>query len=168
MIRYESVIHEFDPWFNYRSTIKLVNEVNAAPPRWDAVRHAGYCCCCISPLPSRPSRRARVVKTAAASASIQTKPLMHCVCVCMVVSAFEQQGLYEFWNWFDSDSWYPLGRVVGGTVYPGIMLTAAAMYRALVALTATVQLRDVCVFTAPFFSGNTVRSLNSSSSAIRC
>lgn len=54
---------------------------------------------------------------------------------------------------------------MGGTVYPGIMLTAAAMYRALVALTATVQLRDVCVFTAPFFSGNTVRSLKSSSSA---
>ena len=51
VLRYESVIHEFDPYFNYRTTIKLVSE-----------------------------------------------------------------GLREFWNWFDADSWYPLGRVVGGTV----------------------------------------------------
>ena len=51
VVKYESVIHEFDPYFNYRSTIKLV-----------------------------------------------------------------QEGFKEFWNWFDSDSWYPLGRVVGGTV----------------------------------------------------
>lgn len=33
-------------------------------------------------------------------------------------------GAYEFWNWFDAESWHPLGRVVGGTVYPGLMLTA--------------------------------------------
>lgn len=39
------------------------------------------------------------------------------------------EGFYEFWNWFDSDSWYPLGRVVGGTVYPGIMITAATVYK---------------------------------------
>lgn len=26
VLRYESVIHEFDPYFNYRSTIKLVTE----------------------------------------------------------------------------------------------------------------------------------------------
>ena len=51
VLRYESVIHEFDPYFNYRTTIKLVAE-----------------------------------------------------------------GTKEFWNWFDADSWYPLGRVVGGTV----------------------------------------------------
>jgi hypothetical protein len=56
VLRYESVIHEFDPYFNYRSTIKLV-----------------------------------------------------------------QDGVYAFWNWFDAESWYPLGRVVGGTVYPGAL-----------------------------------------------
>ena len=22
------------------------------------------------------------------------------------------------WNWFDDRTWYPLGRVVGGTLYP--------------------------------------------------
>jgi dolichyl-diphosphooligosaccharide--protein glycosyltransferase len=101
-LRYESVIHEFDPWFNYRSTIKLVSE-----------------------------------------------------------------GFYEFWNWFDSDSWHPLGRVVGGTVYPGIMITAAAMYNVLTRLTASVKLRDVCVLTGPFFAGNTVRSSPSIPSAVQ-
>jgi hypothetical protein len=40
------------------------------------------------------------------------------------------EGVYEFWNWFDAESWHPLGRVVGGTVYPGLMLTAGAMYKA--------------------------------------
>lgn len=29
------------------------------------------------------------------------------------------QGFYETWDFFDSFTWYPLGRVVGGTMYPG-------------------------------------------------
>jgi len=59
VIRYESIIHEFDPWFNYRTTQYITRE-----------------------------------------------------------------GLYGLWNWFDSESWYPLGRAVGGTVYPGLMTTS--------------------------------------------
>lgn len=27
-------------------------------------------------------------------------------------------SLYRLWDWFDDQTWYPLGRVVGGTVYP--------------------------------------------------
>jgi len=53
VIKYESVIHEFDPYFNYRVTQYLT-----------------------------------------------------------------KNGFYEMWNWFDDRTWYPLGRVVGGTVYP--------------------------------------------------
>lgn len=35
VLRYESVIHEFDPYFNYRSTIKLVSGMSstAAQPK---------------------------------------------------------------------------------------------------------------------------------------
>ncbi|KAF7030477.1 hypothetical protein CFC21_042014 [Triticum aestivum] len=51
VIKYESVIHEFDPYFNYRVTQFL-----------------------------------------------------------------SKSGIYEFWNWFDDRTWYPLGRVIGGTV----------------------------------------------------
>jgi dolichyl-diphosphooligosaccharide--protein glycosyltransferase len=79
------------------------------------------------------------------------------LCVPLPALQLVSEGFYEFWNWFDSDSWYPLGRVVGGTVYPGIMLTAGAVYTVLTKLTAWVQLRDVCVLTGPFFAGNTVR-----------
>ena len=53
VVKYESVIHEFDPYFNYRVTQYLTKE-----------------------------------------------------------------GFYNLWNWFDDRTWYPLGRVVGGTVYP--------------------------------------------------
>ena len=90
VIRYESIIHEFDPWFNFRTTKMLTRE-----------------------------------------------------------------GLYNFFNWFDSESWYPLGRVIGGTIYPGIMATAASIYWALEALLISVDIRNVCVFLAPVFAGFT-------------
>ncbi|ORZ04892.1 Oligosaccharyl transferase STT3 subunit-domain-containing protein [Absidia repens] len=90
IVRYESVIHEFDPWFNYRATKMLVKD-----------------------------------------------------------------GVYEFWNWFDDRSWYPLGRVVGGTVYPGLMVTAAAIHNLLHYLHFPVDIRNVCVLLAPIFSGAT-------------
>ncbi|KAJ2710391.1 oligosaccharyl transferase stt3 subunit, partial [Coemansia spiralis] len=87
VIRFESVIHEFDPWFNYRTTRYLVDN-----------------------------------------------------------------GFDKFWNWFDETAWYPLGRVVGGTLYPGIMVTSAAIYNALHLLNIPVDIRNVCVFLAPAFS----------------
>ncbi|CAO3646870.1 unnamed protein product [Cunninghamella blakesleeana] len=90
IVRYESVIHEFDPWFNYRATKMLVKD-----------------------------------------------------------------GVYEFWNWFDNCSWYPLGRVVGGTIYPGLMVTAAAIHNLLHYLHFPVDIRNVCVLLAPVFSGAT-------------
>jgi dolichyl-diphosphooligosaccharide---protein glycosyltransferase len=90
ILRYESIIHEFDPWFNFRATKILVD-----------------------------------------------------------------RGAYAFWNWFDERSWYPLGRIVGGTVYPGIMATAALMHYVLNVLGLHVNIREVCVLTAPTFSGLT-------------
>eukprot|EP00112_Aurelia_sp_Birch-Aquarium-sp1_P014238 Seg306.8 transcript_id=Seg306.8/GoldUCD/mRNA.D3Y31 product="Dolichyl-diphosphooligosaccharide-protein glycosyltransferase subunit STT3B" protein_id=Seg306.8/GoldUCD/D3Y31 len=90
VVRFESIIHEFDPWFNYRSTHYLV-----------------------------------------------------------------ENGFYSFLNWFDDRAWYPLGRIVGGTVYPGLMVTAGAIHWILNTLHFTVHIRDVCVFLAPFFSGLT-------------
>ncbi|KAJ1667840.1 oligosaccharyl transferase stt3 subunit [Coemansia sp. RSA 1813] len=90
VIRFESVIHEFDPWFNYRTTRYLVDN-----------------------------------------------------------------GFDKFWNWFDETAWYPLGRVVGGTLYPGIMVTSATIYNALHMLNIPVDVRNVCVFLAPVFSALT-------------
>ena len=60
VLRYESMIHEFDPYFNYRTTRFL-----------------------------------------------------------------SEEGFYAFHNWFDDRAWYPLGRIIGGTIYPGLMVTSA-------------------------------------------
>lgn len=69
-----------------------------------------------------------------------------------------REGLYGLWNWFDSESWYPLGRSVGGTVYPGLMSTAAIIYWTLEKLSLPVDIRHVCVFLAPVFSSFTAIS----------
>eukprot|EP00033_Pygsuia_biforma_P001994 GCRY01002219.1.p1 GENE.GCRY01002219.1~~GCRY01002219.1.p1 ORF type:complete len:714 (-),score=142.20 GCRY01002219.1:267-2408(-) len=90
VLRYESVIHEFDPYFNFRSTVQLV-----------------------------------------------------------------ENGIYNFHNWFDETSWYPLGRIVGGTVYPGIMWTAAFFYDFVNFFNITINIRNICVFLAPLFSSFT-------------
>jgi dolichyl-diphosphooligosaccharide--protein glycosyltransferase len=48
-----------------------------------------------------------------------------------------------------------LGRIVGGTVYPGLMVTAGFVYNILNALNITVNIRNICVLLAPWFSSNT-------------
>lgn len=80
-MRYESVIHEFDPYFNFRTTKFLATE-----------------------------------------------------------------GFLDFLNWFDDRGWYPLGRTIGGTIYPGLMATAASFYWILHALHITINIRNMCVF----------------------
>ncbi|CAG4920668.1 dolichyl-diphosphooligosaccharide--protein glycosyltransferase subunit STT3A [Colias croceus] len=90
VLRFESVIHEFDPYFNYRTTRYLTEE-----------------------------------------------------------------GFYNFHNWFDDRAWYPLGRIIGGTIYPGLMVTSATLYNIMQFLNITIDIRNVCVFLAPFFSSLT-------------
>ncbi|XP_071548372.1 dolichyl-diphosphooligosaccharide--protein glycosyltransferase subunit STT3A [Panulirus ornatus] len=90
VLRFESVIHEFDPYFNYRTTKFLAEE-----------------------------------------------------------------GFYNFHNWFDDRAWYPLGRIIGGTIYPGLMVTSAAIYHILNWFHITIDVRNVCVFLAPLFSSLT-------------
>lgn len=90
VVRYESVIHEFDPYFNYRTTKYLASE-----------------------------------------------------------------GFLDFLNWFDDRAWYPLGRIIGGTIYPGLMYTAAVLYWVLNLLNISINVRNTCVFLAPLFAANT-------------
>ncbi|CRG92163.1 dolichyl-diphosphooligosaccharide--protein glycosyltransferase [Talaromyces islandicus] len=90
VIRFESIIHEFDPWFNFRATKHLV-----------------------------------------------------------------EHGFYSFWDWFDDRTWHPLGRVTGGTLYPGLMVTSGVIYHFLRFISIPVDIRNVCVLLAPGFSGLT-------------
>ncbi|RMZ56966.1 hypothetical protein APUTEX25_005028 [Auxenochlorella protothecoides] len=88
VIKYESVIHEFDPYFNYRVTRYLTEE-----------------------------------------------------------------GFTKTWNFFDSFTWYPLGRIVGGTMYPGLIFTAGLIWKVLQALRSPIHIQEICVFMGPLFSG---------------
>lgn len=87
MLRFESMIHEFDPYFNYRTTQFMT-----------------------------------------------------------------EKGFYSFHNWFDDMAWYPLGRIIGGTIYPGLMMTATLFFRIFHLVNFTVDIRNICVFLAPAFS----------------
>jgi len=35
-----------------------------------------------------------------------------------VTQFLTKEGFYSMWDWFDDRTWYPLGRIIGGTVYP--------------------------------------------------
>ena len=52
-------------------------------------------------------------------------------------------------------TWHPLGRVTGGTLYPGLVVTSGVIYHVLRFLTIPVDIRNVCVLLAPAFSGLT-------------
>ena len=87
VIKFESIIHEFDPWFNFRAT-KYLNTY----------------------------------------------------------------GRRAFTYWFDTQSWYPLGRYVGKTVFPGLMYTTVFIKNFLQAILIPISMKDICVFTAPVFA----------------
>ena len=83
---YGYVIHEFDPWFNYRATEYL-----------------------------------------------------------------DQHGWKAFFHWFDYESWYPLGRPVGTTIYPGMQITSVVIKNTLNALGSKISLNDVCCLVPAWF-----------------
>ena len=74
-------------------------------------------------------------------------------------------GAAKFFTWFDYMSWYPLGRPVGTTIYPGMQFTAVGIWEVLKwkswrkifvaiglpALRIKMSLNDVCVFIPAWF-----------------
>jgi len=89
---YGRVIHEFDPWFNFRATEYL-----------------------------------------------------------------QQNGWYKFFHWYDYMSWSPLGRPVGSTIYPGLQITAVAIFKVLkwMGKPYRMSLNDVCCFIPAWFGSVT-------------
>jgi len=84
---YGRVIHEFDPWFNFRATQYLVDN-----------------------------------------------------------------GWAKFRDWFDEMSWWPIGRHVGSTIYPGLMVTSAVVHKAMNTIGIEISVNDVCVFLPAVFA----------------
>ena len=68
-------------------------------------------------------------------------------------------GLHKFFHWFDHRSWYPIGRPIGTTIYPGMQMTAVAIWnvlkldfwRDLLGFSVKMTLNDVCVFIPAWF-----------------
>ena len=56
-------------------------------------------------------------------------------------------------------TWHPLGRVTGGTLYPGLMVTSGVIYHVLRFLSMPVDIRNICVLLAPAFSGLTALAM---------
>eukprot|EP00808_Paulinella_micropora_P003213 g39285.t1 len=83
---YGLVIHEFDPWFNYRATEYL-----------------------------------------------------------------KDHGLSAFFKWYDYMVWYPLGRPVGTTIYPGMQMTAVFLHKILNDYGINISLNDVCCYVPAWF-----------------
>lgn len=69
-----------------------------------------------------------------------------------VTKLLAQDGALELLDWFDDRAWYPLGRIVGTTVYPGLMAAAALLHWALACVGVPVDIRHVCVMLAPLFA----------------
>eukprot|EP00939_MAST-03C_sp_MAST-3C-sp1_P002343 g2343.t1 len=80
------VIHEFDPWFNFRATKYLA-----------------------------------------------------------------ENGMEKFFSWFDYKVWYPLGRPVGTTIYPGMQISSVFIWNALEYLGMPMSLNDVCCYVPAWF-----------------
>lgn len=64
----------------------------------------------------------------------------------------------KFFKWFDYQSWYPLGRPVGTTIYPGMQISAVCIWRTLGWLAATLDmpnlamsLNDTCAYIPAWF-----------------
>jgi len=45
-----------------------------------------------------------------------------------------ENGITKFNTWYDYESWYPLGRPVGTTIYPGMQITAVVIWETIKAL----------------------------------
>jgi hypothetical protein len=107
VVKYESVIHEVRGARSWRG------------PRTPVTRQMRAPCC--PPAPRAAARGDRGAGSRAQGGDLtrrrraaQFDPYFNY----RVTQFLTKEGFYNLWNWFDENTWYPLGRVVGGTVYP--------------------------------------------------
>lgn len=118
-----------DPWFNFRATKYLVQNGFYSFWDWFDDREA-----------PRPLRS-----------------LAPCTGWLEFFQAGRKAGLnpYRLTFFVPLGTWHPLGRVTGGTLYPGLMVTSGVIYHVLRLLSMPVDIRNICVLLAPGFSGLT-------------
>jgi len=59
-----------------------------------------------------------------------------------------QHGWYKFRTWFDHQSWYPLGRPVGTTIYPGMQVSSVLIKKYVL---PSWSINDICCFVPAWF-----------------
>jgi dolichyl-diphosphooligosaccharide--protein glycosyltransferase len=59
-----------------------------------------------------------------------------------------EHGSEKFFNWFDYQSWYPLGRPVGTTIYPGMQFTSVWIKMFIL---PDWSINDICCFVPAWF-----------------
>ena len=64
-----------------------------------------------------------------------------------------EHGWDKFFTWYDYLSWYPLGRPIGTTIYPGLQITAAVLYRILQRFGGNwaMTVNEVCCYLPAWF-----------------
>ncbi|KAI3358710.1 hypothetical protein L3Q82_015119, partial [Scortum barcoo] len=134
VIRFESIIHEFDPW-SQRAALW------ASAPAYREEKKGG------SALRKTRAKTGGVGRALREGGELRLQvrcggaspPLSFCFRFnYRSTHHLTSNGFYEFLNWFDERAWYPLGRIVGGTVYPGLMVTAGLIHYVLNLLHITV------------------------------
>ncbi|KAF5221643.1 hypothetical protein ECC02_005355 [Trypanosoma cruzi] len=63
----------------------------------------------------------------------------------------DEHGWDAFFHWYDYMSWYPLGRPVGTTIFPGLQITSVLIRRALSMLGVSMTMNDVCCLIPAWF-----------------
>ena len=63
-----------------------------------------------------------------------------------------ENGYAAWWSWHDTLSWYPMGRNIANSAYPGIPFTAAFLYGIVKVFMSNVTVYDVCLY-FPVFMG---------------
>jgi dolichyl-diphosphooligosaccharide--protein glycosyltransferase len=70
-----------------------------------------------------------------------------------------ENGLTSYFTWYDSLSWYPYGRDITTTSYPGVAITAALLYEFLTTLGLKMSLFEFTSYFPVFFGTLTVLAI---------
>ncbi|CRG96214.1 oligosaccharyl transferase STT3 subunit, putative [Plasmodium gallinaceum] len=69
-----------------------------------------------------------------------------------LTNILNEKGFYEFWNYFDDKSWFPLGRITGQTLFPGLMITSFLIHKIFHFFGFLVDVKNICIYIGPIFS----------------
>eukprot|EP00392_Amoebophrya_sp_AT5.2_P010845 g10912.t1 len=157
--KYGYVIHEFDPWFNYRATEHLELELRtsyddlknkkdetekekaaALPGNVTYSEHAirdhfldsKVVDLSTDELTEEDEKEMRQEMQNSLIGQVATDTLAYRLMrKYFNINTWHHAVNERFFKWFDHMVWFPLGRPVGTTIYPGMQLTTVALYRML-------------------------------------